>query len=54
LKDRAHSDAYLQPQVGAIRRARLATAHKSAFQRWQCLWVRAGQDLPAETIAQSL
>lgn len=41
-------------QVGAIRRAMLATAKTSAFQRLQCLWLRARQDLATEAIAQTV
>jgi transposase len=41
-------------QVGAIRRAMLAAPHTSAFQRLQCLWLRARQDLATETIAQTV
>ena len=39
-------------QVGVIRRAMLAARTPSAFQRLQCLWLRARQDLATETIAQ--
>jgi transposase len=39
-------------QVGAIRRAMLAAATPSAFQRLQCLWLRAKEDLATETIAR--
>jgi transposase len=41
-------------QVGAIHRAMLAAPHKSAFQRLQCLWLRAKADQPTETIAQTV
>lgn len=41
-------------QVGAIRRAMLAAPNTSAFQRLQCLWLRARQDLATETIAQTV
>jgi transposase len=41
-------------QVGAIRRAMLAASNKSRFQRLQCLWLRAQQDLPTEAIAQTV
>ncbi len=41
-------------QVGAIHRAMLAAPGKSAFQRLQCLWLRAGQDLSTEAIAQAV
>jgi len=41
-------------QVGAIRRAMLAAPNTSAFQRLQCLWLRARQDLCTETIAQAV
>ncbi len=40
-------------QVGAIRRAMLAAPHKSAFQRLQCLWLRAKEDWSTEVIAQT-
>ena len=40
--------------VGAIRRAMLAAARTSTFQRLQCLWLRAGQDLSTEAIAQTV
>ena len=39
-------------QVSAIHRAILAAPGKSAFQRLQCLWLRASQDLSTEAIAQ--
>lgn len=39
-------------EVGAIRRARLAARNTSAFQRLQCLWLRARQELATEAIAQ--
>src|ERR1017187_746800 len=41
-------------QVGAIHRAMLAAPSKSAFQRLQCLWLRARQDLATEAIAQAV
>ena len=41
-------------QVGAIRRAMLAAPSKSTFQRLQCLWLRAHQDLSTEAIAQAV
>ena len=41
-------------QVGAIHRAMLAAPSKSAFQRLQCLWLRAHQDLSSEAIAQTV
>ena len=41
-------------QAGAIRRAMLAAPHTSAFQRLQCLWWRARQDLSTESIAQAV
>jgi len=41
-------------QVGAIHRAMLAASGKSAFQRLQCLWLRASQDLSTEAIAQTV
>jgi transposase len=41
-------------QVGAIHRAMLAAPGKSAFQRLQCLWLRARQDLSTEVIAQAV
>jgi len=41
-------------QVGAIRRAMLAAPNKSAFQRLQCLWLRAKEDLSTEAIAQTV
>jgi transposase len=41
-------------QVGAIRRAMLAAPNKSCFQRLQCLWLRARQDLSTEVIAQTV
>jgi transposase len=37
-----------------IRRAMLATPNKSSFQRLQCLWLRAQQDLSTEAIAQTV
>ena len=40
-------------QVGAIHRAMLAAPGKSAFQRLQCLWLRASQDLSTEAIADT-
>ena len=39
-------------QVGAIRRAMLAAATPSAFQRLQCLWLRAREDLSTKAIAR--
>jgi transposase len=41
-------------QVSAIHRAMLAAPSKSAFQRLQCLWLRADQDLSTEAIAQAV
>jgi transposase len=41
-------------QVGAIRRAMLATPKTSSFQRLQCLWLRAQQNLSTETIARTV
>jgi len=41
-------------QVGAIRRAMLAAAKTSSFQRLQCLWLRAQQDLSTNTIARTV
>ena len=41
-------------QVGTIRRAMLAAPNKSSFQRLQCLWLRAKEDLSTETIAQTV
>ena len=41
-------------QVGAIHRAMLAAPNKSAFQRLQCLWLRARQDLSTEAIAEAV
>lgn len=41
-------------QVGAIHRAMLAAPNKSSFQRLQCLWLRARQDLSTEAIAQAV
>ena len=38
-------------QVGAIRRAMLAAPNTSSFQRLQCLWLRAQQELSTESIA---
>jgi transposase len=40
--------------VGAIRRAMLAAANQSRFQRLQCLWLRAQQDLSTEAIARTV
>jgi transposase len=40
--------------VGAIRRAMLAASRTSTFQRLQCLWLRARQDLATEAIAQTV
>ena len=39
-------------QVAALRRAMLAAPTTSAFQRLQCLWLRARQDLATEAIAR--
>jgi transposase len=39
-------------QVGAIRRAMLAASNTSSFQRLQCLWLRAKEDLSTEAIAR--
>src|ERR1017187_4351786 len=39
-------------QVGTIRRAMLAAPNTSAFQRLQCLWLRAKEDLSTEAIAR--
>ena len=39
-------------QTGAIRRAMLAAATSSAFQRLQCLWLRAHEDLSTAAIAR--
>ena len=41
-------------QAGAIHRAMLAAPNKSAFQRLQCLWLRASQELSTEAIAQAV
>ena len=41
-------------QVGVIRRAMLAARNTSTFQRLQCLWLRATQDLATEAIAQTV
>jgi transposase len=41
-------------QVGAIRRAMLAAATPSAFQRLQCLWLRATADQSTEAIARTV
>ena len=41
-------------QVGAIRRAMLTAANLSAFQRLQCLWLRARQDQSTAAIAQTV
>jgi transposase len=41
-------------QVAAICRAMLAAPNKSRFQRLQCLWLRAQQDLSTEAIAQTV
>lgn len=41
-------------QVGAIRRAMLAATRTSIFQRLQCLWLRAAQDLDTEAIARTV
>lgn len=40
-------------QAGAIRRAMLAARSASSFQRLQCLWLRASQDLSTEAIART-
>ena len=40
--------------VGAIRRAMLAAPRPSGFQRLQCLWLRARQDLATEAIARTV
>ena len=39
-------------EAGVIRRAMLAAPNTSSFQRLQCLWLRARQDLATEAIAQ--
>lgn len=41
-------------QVGVIRRAMLAARNTSTFQRLQCLWLRAHQDLSTEAIARTV
>lgn len=41
-------------QVGAIRRAMLTATTTSAFQRLQCLWLRARQNLSTGMIAQTV
>ena len=41
-------------QVSAIHHAMLAAPGKSAFQRLQCLWLRASQELSTEAIAQAV
>ena len=41
-------------QVGALRRAMLAARNPSTFQRLQCLWLRAKEDLATESIAQTV
>lgn len=41
-------------QAQVIHRAMLAAPGKSAFQRLQCLWLRASQDLSTEAIAQAV
>ena len=41
-------------QAGAIHRAMLEAPNKSAFQRLQCLWLRASQELSTEAIAQAV
>ena len=38
--------------MGAIRRAMLAAPNTSTFQRLQCLWLRAKEDLATEAIAR--
>jgi len=40
--------------VGGIRRAMLAAVRTSAFQRLQCLWLRARPDLSTGAIAQTV
>jgi transposase len=40
--------------VAAIRRAMLEAPNKSAFQRLQCLWLRAKEELDTEAIAQTV
>ena len=42
------------PAVGAIRRAMWAATRASTFQRLQCLWLRASQDLATEAIARTV
>jgi transposase len=42
------------PAAGAIRRAMLAASRTSTFQRLQCLWLRASQDLATEAIARTV
>jgi transposase len=39
-------------QVGAIRRAMLTAPNTSTFQRLQCLWLRAHEELDTEAIAR--
>jgi transposase len=41
-------------QAGVLRRAMLAARNTSTFQRLQCLWLRAKQDLSTEAIAQTV
>lgn len=41
-------------QVAAIRRAMLEAPSKSAFQRLQCLWLRAKEGLDTEAIARTV
>ena len=41
-------------QVGAIRRAMLAAPKTSSFQRLQCLWLRAQQELSTAAIARTV
>jgi transposase len=41
-------------QVGALRRAMLAARNTSTFQRLQCLWLRAKEDLATEAIARTV
>jgi transposase len=41
-------------EATAIHRAMRAAPSKSAFQRLQCLWLRAHQDLSTEAIAQTV
>lgn len=41
-------------QVKAVRRAMRLAPNKSVFQRLQCLWLRAKEDLSTEAIAQTV